>query len=1490
MGRRLGWGILWALLGVVAVVGVLTTGALESRRGQRALVEFLLDRVRGDLAGSLTVDSIRSPSLLGGAVLVGVHLDAEGGRPFLDVDSVRVRYSALRLVGVTPRIAGVTLYGPHGRITRYAGEDRPNVARLLVPGPAADSAAPAPPSTAGKAIELANVTVLDGALEILSPWEGPAGRALTVAAPGGEGRLRRIALEGLGFELTDVVLRPGGGELLSGRLADLSMDASVLDRPLRVEDVDGRLGFGGDGLRVDSATFRLPDSRFDGSLALGPGEGEGWGLRLDVRTDGPASLSDLSWLDDRIPSGRYRGRVAVTAGETIGVDLRGVSVELEASRFSVDGRVQMGSATVFRDLEIRASPLALARLKPWMAADVPLDGWLSGRVHLSGRTSALATEGRVTFVATGRGAGPTTTDFRGTLHLGADPGMTDFHALLDPLDYETLGALLPSVRLSGTGRLELDAAGRVDDGIRFTADVGHRLDAATASRILARGSLRRGAEGRWVTDVQGDLSPLALGVFGVAAPALRLAGDATGSVRAVGPLDDLRVTGALQVGGGRASLDGRFDALALGAHYRIDTRVDSVRLSDFVHTLPDPTVWTGRLVAEGSGLSADSVDARISVLAAASRVGGLHVDTVTAEVRAAGGVLTVDTLQAELGGVHVSGAGGLGLGSASRGEARIEFRTADLEGLRSVFRGDVVTVRDSLGTLDRELLRMQGVDPDTLPTAAEVAMSGSMEGALTLSGSLDLLDVRGSAIVQDGVYGMDHVGRGELVVDLRHVRSPDREGRVGLNLDGLQWKGRTFEAVTSELAVRGRSGEGTVSVTRRGEERYDVDGSVALDTLGGGEAHLAHASLAVDSLAWRLRQPATVRWDRGGVTLRDVAFTREGTDPMQVTAEGTLSRTGSSDLRVDANGLHVERLARIAQLEKLGLAGHLNLDLTVTGPAASPVIQGSFAVGEPRYGDLSLDSISGELDYRDREARVRFDAAEDGRRVFRADGTVPVELALNTEGRRVVGRPMDVTVTADSLDASVALSYLDMLEDVQGKVSGDFHIGGTLDDPEPSGVLRLEDAAWSIEALGVRHTGVQGSLTLNADRTVDVDLTSRANGTSVVNGRVTLEPVSDPKLDLSVAFRDFQAVSRRDVEGNISGQVHLGETYRKPLLTGQLTVDHGTLFLEEFARSAEVVDLTDPRFGLMVDTAALSGRPLLAGISNPFLQNLRVNVDLSVPRDSWLRSEDMNVEMGGDLIVSYDRSKRDVVLVGDLQALRGSYAVLGRRFDVQSGTVGFIGTPGINPTLDIQAMSRIRRPETTPLEVTATVSGTLMQPRVTLSTQEQGIAQSDLVSYLVFGRPSYQLATPGSGSQTAAGSVGRAATEGVVTYVTGSLATRIGTALSREIGLDYLSISPAGDVGVATGVLNSAFAGTQFELGQYIGQDVFVVLVFRTPSEQGGAATNVFGGARVEVAMTDDYSVQAFWEDRLLRSRLGGLGDLNQPRIVGVFFFGEWGY
>ena len=85
-------------------------------------------------------------------------------------------------------------------------------------------------------------------------------------------------------------------------------------------------------------------------------------------------------------------------------------------------------------------------------------------------------------------------------------------------------------------------------------------------------------------------------------------------------------------------------------------------------------------------------------------------------------------------------------------------------------------------------------------------------------------------------------------------------------------------------------------------------------------------------------------------------------------------------------------------------------------------------------------------------------------------------------------------------------------------------------------------------------------------------------------------------------------------------------------------------------------------------------------------------------------------------------------------------------------------------------------------------------------------------------------------------------------------------------------------------------AGTQVEVGQYLTENVFFILVFR-PKPEPGSGLNFFGGARVEVALNDNYNVQGFWEDRFLRSGFSGFGQLvPNLQVVGVFIFREWGY
>ncbi|HUP51316.1 MAG TPA: translocation/assembly module TamB [Longimicrobiales bacterium] len=1487
------WG-LWLTVAAWTLVALVVLGVAllsQTQAGQGLVIDRGLELVRGSLAGELGVDEVRTRTLLTGLTLSGVRLDAEGGRRFLTADSIVVRYSPLSLALGSPRFRSTTIHGLDLEISRYPGDDFLNVGRVLAEGPPEpDSAAPRRPRTIG----LGRISVREGLVQVLTPV-GDAPAAHTVPAPGG-GTLRRLAFEIGDLDLEETLLRPEGPVIVDARLASLTTSVSLLERPLVIREAFGRLSFGARGLEVSDAAIRLPGTLANGDVRFGPERPGGpWALTADLTADGWGELADIQWIDSRIPSGTFRGGVNLRAIDGLDVQLRGLEVQLEASHLVASGQVRFGDAIVMRGLRVTANPLSVSRLEPWVGRELPLDGFLSGQVVFGGTAANLQATGRLTLVPVGMGGFPTTADFSGTVHTGDDPGATGLEVRLDPLNYRMLERLWPDASALGGGSARLDINGRADDGIQVAADISLAPDPASASRWVGAGELRRGDDGRWATEVSGDFAPLSLSLLARIWPALQLAGTASGPVRAGGPLSDLQVSGDLAVGDGTLSFDGALDLETLGASYRVEADIEALRVSDFTARLPDPSVVSGRISLEGRGFALDSLDGRASVTVRPSRVGATRVDSASAVLSASAGVLTAETLDAHVSGVRVVGAGSIGMTPGAFGEASLQFVAASLTELRPIFMGDSLLVRDELNPLEQDLLRVRGIDPDTLPSALDVRMAGSAEGTADIRGRFGDLELELLVEMADVAYRHDQLDSARVLLSAGGLPATFGDWVVSARASGVVWAGRQFQDVEFGGAMSQRRGEGTLELQRRLNERYFVTGAFAIDSVGG-YADLTDASIQIEDISWVLSGPTRIAWSENSLSVDSLEVTWIGEDPMHVIASGTLTRGGDSDFRLDMEGFHIEHAMQIVQREDVDVSGHIDLALTVVGPAERPVIDAVFRVEDPGFGAVRLSRLDGSLEYEDRSSQLRMEGWSGDRRVLSASGVLPLDLALTDVGERASGDPMDVTVTADSLEAAIPLAYLSALQDVRGMLSADFRITGSSRDPQPSGTVRLVDGAWTLEALGVRHTGVTGEVLLRPDRTLEVELGTTRSGTSTVRGVVTMDDFADPALDLVVTFDRFLAVDRRDMASTISGEFALGGRYRLPVAEGTLRVDEGTLFVEEFARASGIVDLTDPMLyadGFAVDTTVFVSQPVLAGLRNPFLDNLRVDIDMSVPRDMWLRSDEMNVEMGGDLLVRYDRGQGDLVLIGELQALRGSYVLFGRTFEVTGGTVAFRGQPGVNPSLDIQSRSRIRRQGNDPLAVLATVQGTLIQPRVLLSSEEAGLAQSDLISYLVFGVPSGRLGVGGAGSS----GLGQNTVDSGLTLATGALANQVGTMLAQNFGLDYLAVSQ-GNAGGNQNFAENFLSSAQLEVGQYLADDVFVVLVISGPSAQATSAANegigveFLQGIRVEWTLTDNTFVEGFIEDRFLRSGTGGLGvaGLDGGQVLGVLVIREWGY
>ena len=75
----------------------------------------------------------------------------------------------------------------------------------------------------------------------------------------------------------------------------------------------------------------------------------------------------------------------------------------------------------------------------------------------------------------------------------------------------------------------------------------------------------------------------------------------------------------------------------------------------------------------------------------------------------------------------------------------------------------------------------------------------------------------------------------------------------------------------------------------------------------------------------------------------------------------------------------------------------------------------------------------------------------------------------------------------------------------------------------------------------------------------------------------------------------------------------------------------------------------------------------------------------------------------------------------------------------ERGTIDFVGTPGLDPNLDIDAVFETRS-DVGPIRITVNITGTSLSPQLTLDS-EPPLPESDRYCYLLFSAPCIGMAT-----------------------------------------------------------------------------------------------------------------------------------------------------
>lgn len=502
-------------------------------------------------------------------------------------------------------------------------------------------------------------------------------------------------------------------------------------------------------------------------------------------------------------------------------------------------------------------------------------------------------------------------------------------------------------------------------------------------------------------------------------------------------------------------------------------------------------------------------------------------------------------------------------------------------------------------------------------------------------------------------------------------------------------------------------------------------GTVTIQGLGAGTARAARAfgRFALSGIPRALAGTATIEADSAHIGVIPVNHAR---------LAARLSDGRTASLRLDASGqggMHAaaagvvqrEGKTTFARVDSLELAADSTRRYALTAPALVTM----------RPGTLEVDSLV----------------------MARSGGGVLALRALHVAG--------------DSLHASLrarglALDLLELLgaplTGTRGTVTASVDVDGTTRRPRLFGSVVVRDGAMTVVPVGMRMDRVEADVSLEGDtvrvRRLSATTRGERRGTLDVRGTISLERYADPVFALKATAHNFRAIDRRglaSLELSTPAPITLTGPYTGAVVGGRLVVDRGTVYIPEVVRK-RVLDLSDPELYDVVDTMAAANRAVLPAAPSTFTRNLRLsNLAISVGNDVWLRSDEANIKLGGSLNVTLGRAanRSRLALEGELTAQRGTYRLnvvpfVQPTFDVERGTLRFYGTPDLDPALDITAINTVRRPSQSltgqDIRIRATIGGTLSAPTLTLSSADNlPLSQSDLLSYLITGQPSFAL-------------------------------------------------------------------------------------------------------------------------------------------------------
>lgn len=767
-------------------------------------------------------------------------------------------------------------------------------------------------------------------------------------------------------------------------------------------------------------------------------------------------------------------------------------------------------------------------------------------------------------------------------------------------------------------------------------------------------------------------------------------------------------------------------------------------------------------------------------------------------------------------------------------------------------------------------------------------IAGKLFAAGTLHGNIHDFDLRGRAAGEQIVARGNFIGRFKSEYAWTNARTPQAKLAIGLDADSVSAMGFAFDTASVRLTYGSPGGHVELLVTQDRTRQYSARGDYALYS-DRRELRLADMTFRFDTTYWSMPHPSLVTW--GGPGIRVDSFELRNRGRGRLYANGLLPTSGVANFSLDIDEFPVSNISDILQSD-VNVGGVFSLHGTMTGTTRDPAFHGAFGVALATYNGTAVPDLRGTFGYSDRSFVSHLDAVRgNGRPMTTVDARLPINLALSgVTGSRVLDAPVTVDVEGDSLPIDLVPYVTDLVSNVHGHAAGRVAVRGTLERPTFVGAMTLRNGVTTINATGATIQSMTADVRM-ANDTIYIDsVAGQAKGPVHLRGTLAMgDNWREPAFDLYLVSSGAELLNSDRGKVDVDAGLALKGPFRNAYLSGAVTIVQGVIYAPE-PTGRHTIGAGDPALFNVLDTAVTADQMLFAPTS-PLVANLRMELSVGVHHNTWVRNNEANVEIYTEQPVIVRQQAQALTLTGVVTTERGEYRFMSKRFQVSRGSAIFIGSPDLNPTLQVTGEYQVAVPGHAAIDIKVLIGGTLRRPALSLESDAQPPkTQSELLSLLAFGQSTTSLLAFTSSS--IAGSAATMDLFGVGAQVAmrrlagvavGVAVQQVEIQAGRAFNTDYFDITPAdvpAEIGSAPGrTIGNFFTETKFEAGKYINPRTFL-----SGQEQAGQL-----GAAIEHRTGDGWRFSASAAPRILLSepRLNAQ-PYRTVRAYGGFVVKEW--